>query len=627
MIERNLILFVRPIVLLPSLEFNPRRNFAAQCHRPHFQMSESTPRSGRSGRNNRNGRNRRYSDNRNEPRRNHQERRRDGWFSTKKDIQIDPFAGDQVVDLAPGKLPPSTAAILCFRNDLRIQDNPALNLAATADVIVPLFVFDDYRYGMDRLSPHGFPRSGIRRASFVIQAVQDLAEVFDNLGVPLVVRHGSAPDAVVEAVMAAAKVDNVRNIALVAHRESGWEEARDEKRISRAAREAAEKCNKTFEHHALWSTTLHHPLDLPLNPAGPALPPTFTAYRKIAEANGGTKILPLYSPPESLVGLPAEQQLPKQPVPSLETLGYSRDLPADDSRAVMLFHGGERTGLARIREYVWDKRCIAEYKQTRNKSGVRDASSKFSPWLALGCITPKQIYWQVSEFEEKYGATEDTYWMTFELMTRDYFHWLSMCVGSSLYALNGFSGRGDKASGPVWKSPPITTTQKQQLDAWIAGRTGAPFVDSSMRELAATGFMSNRGRQNVASFLVHDLQIPDWRIGAEYFESVLIDHEVAANWGNWAYLAGVGSDPRAGRKFNVVKQGLDYEPDGEYIRKWCPELESLPVRFVHQPHNLTAEEKEKFSTLAKVYPKPIVSLPSPPSASSHKSKGRVRKRH
>lgn len=619
MIERNLVFFIRPIGPTLPVKSHWGQSYSARCLRPRFEMSGSASRSGR------NGQNRRYSNGRGGSRRNRQERRRDGWFSTKKDEQIDPFVGEPIVEPAPQRLSPSTAAILWFRNDLRIQDNPALNLAATATVVIPVFVFDEYRYGLDNLSPNGFPRSGIRRTAFVIQAVKDLAEKLAKLGAPLVVRHGSAAEAVAEAATAASNLGNINNIALIAHRFAGWEEARDETRVIKAARETAEKHGNAFQFHALWSSTLHHPLDLPLNPSGPALPPTFTAYRKIVEANGGTKILPVVSPPNSLAGLPEHQQLPNQSIPSVETLGYSHDIPKEDDRAVISFPGGEETGLARMREYITEKGCIAEYKQTRNKSGVRDASSKFSPWLALGCITPKQVYWQVSEFEEQFGATEDTYWMKFELMTRDYFHWLSMCVGSSLYALNGFSGRsGRNTSGPVWTSPPMTTTHKRRLDAWIAGRTGAPFVDASMRELSATGYMSNRGRQNVASFLVHDLEIPDWRIGAEYFESVLVDHEVAANWGNWAYLAGVGSDPRAGRKFNVVKQGTDYEPDGDYIRTWCPELDALPARFIHQPHLLSTDEKEKFSSMAKVYPQPIVSLPSPPGASSGARKNNKR---
>ncbi|VDI43894.1 deoxyribodipyrimidine photo-lyase [Mytilus galloprovincialis] len=110
--------------------------------------------------------------------------------------------------------------------------------------------------------------------------------------------------------------------------------------------------------------------------------------------------------------------------------------------------------------------------------------------------------------------------------------------------------------------------------------TGVPYVDANMREMAATGFMSNRGRQNVASFLTKDLKL-DWRMGAEWFESQLIDHDVTSNYGNWLYSAGIGNDPREDRKFNMVKQGLDYDPDGEYVRLWVPELEKIKDGSVH----------------------------------------------
>ena len=105
----------------------------------------------------------------------------------------------------------------------------------------------------------------------------------------------------------------------------------------------------------------------------------------------------------------------------------------------------------------------------------------------------------------------------------------------------------------------------KKFQAWCDGKTGIPFVDANMRELKLSGFMSNRGRQNVASFLVKDLGL-DWRLGAEWFESQLLDHDVCSNYGNWNYSAGIGNDPRENRKFNMIKQGLDYDKDGEYIR-------------------------------------------------------------
>ena len=121
---------------------------------------------------------------------------------------------------------------------------------------------------------------------------------------------------------------------------------------------------------------------------------------------------------------------------------------------------------------------------------------------------------------------------------------------------------------------PEVNTWTQDMDLfkrWTTGTTGNPMIDANMREMAATGFMSNRGRQIVASYLTRDLCL-DWRLGAMYFESILIDHDVGANCGNWTYSAGVGSDPREDRYFNVPKQTKNYDPEHKYIRHWVSEM-------------------------------------------------------
>jgi len=143
---------------------------------------------------------------------------------------------------------------------------------------------------------------------------------------------------------------------------------------------------------------------------------------------------------------------------------------------------------------------------------------------------------------------------------------------------------------------------------WREGKTGFPLVDANMRELAATGFMSNRGRQNVASFLTKNLGI-DWRMGAEWFESVLIDYDACSNWGNWNYTAGVGNDARGFRFFNITKQSLDYDREGKYVKHWLPELAQIPAAKVHEPWKLLPVEQERFGmNLGVDYPQPVVDL-------------------
>ena len=128
-----------------------------------------------------------------------------------------------------------------------------------------------------------------------------------------------------------------------------------------------------------------------------------------------------------------------------------------------------------------------------------------------------------------------------------------------------------------------------------------------MRELLATGFMSNRGRQIVASFLVRDLGL-DWRFGAEHFESHLLDHDVCSNWGNWNYAAGVGSDPREDRYFNILKQGKSYDPEAAYIKIWCPEIAHLPTDMLLNPALINQDARNRFALSTDAYPSQCVRL-------------------
>jgi deoxyribodipyrimidine photo-lyase len=145
----------------------------------------------------------------------------------------------------------------------------------------------------------------------------------------------------------------------------------------------------------------------------------------------------------------------------------------------------------------------------------------------------------------------------------------------------------------------------KMFDLWAEGKTGVPFVDAHMRELNTTGFMSNRGRQNVASFLVKDLKV-NWLLGAEYFESLLIDYDPASNYGNWNYVAGVGSDAREDRYFNQMTQARNYDPHGDFVRLWCKELRFVPGEKVHRPDMLSPAEKKTYRVMD--YPQAVVNM-------------------
>ncbi|MEQ2208585.1 hypothetical protein XENOCAPTIV_007583, partial [Xenoophorus captivus] len=242
--------------------------------------------------------------------------------------------------------------------------------------------------------------------------------------------------------------------------------------------------------------------------------------------------------------------------------------------------------------------AVATYKETRNGLIGVDYSTKFSPWLALGCISPRYIYHQIKTYERERTANQSTYWVIFELLWRDYFKFVGIKYGNKMFQVKGLQGK----SVP-WK------VDMKLFDAWKEGRTGVPFVDANMRELALTGFMSNRGRQNVASFLTKDLGL-DWRQGAEWFEYLLIDHDVCSNYGNWLYSAGIGNDPRENRKFNMIKQALDYDINGEYVRRWVPELGGIRGADVHTPWNLSSAALSHAGvSLGDTYPTPVVTAP------------------
>lgn len=269
-----------------------------------------------------------------------------------------------------------------------------------------------------------------------------------------------------------------------------------------------------------------------------------------------------------------------------------------DAQSAHPFSGGEENGLDRIAHLIRSG-AMSSYKATRNGMLGLDFSTKLSAYLAQGHITARQVHWAMKDFEEGqgegkgiagYGKGENdgTAAVRFELLWRDYMRLCMRKFGHKMFALYGIQPhRKCQDDQPIYKKKwrmihkpngagddPKKTMETFQR--FRSGRTGVGLIDASNRELFCTGYTSNRARQNVASFLSSHLDI-DWRIGAEWYEMLLIDYDVASNWGNWQYVAGVGNDPRQGRVFNPVKQAFDYDGNGEYIKAWVPELRQLKI--------------------------------------------------
>lgn len=473
-------------------------------------------------------------------------------------------------------MPSYQTVLVWFRNDLRVRDNESLFRAVEqAQTIVPIYIFDERQFGTTRF---GFKKTGAFRAKFLLESVANLKQSLQTLGSDLVIRIGK-PEQILREL---ARELNAQ--AIFFSEESTDEELTVERILKRALHECAVKV------HTFWQSTLYHKNDLPF--AIEHLPDVFTQFRKQVEKM--SKVRPTVPAPKKLNPLPPVE---RGELPTLERFGLSA--PNHDARAVLHFNGGEAEALKRLDDYFWKSDSLRRYKETRNGLLGANYSSKFSAWLANGSISPRTIYEEVKRYESERLSNESTYWLVFELLWRDYFRFLSLKYGTRIFKRGGI------------RNKPLALSQdEEKFWAWAEGRTGIPFIDANLRELSATGFMSNRGRQNVASFLVKDLKV-DWRMGAEWFESLLVDYDVASNYGNWNYVAGIGNDPREDRYFNPLRQAAMYDPNGEYVRHWIPELRSLPASFIHEPHKLSEMEAQLYGIeLGKDYPRPIVKIPS-----------------
>jgi deoxyribodipyrimidine photo-lyase len=465
-------------------------------------------------------------------------------------------------------------AIIWFRNDLRLHDNEALATAMQlAPEVLPVFIFDERIFHGE--TNYGFQRTGKYRAKFILESVQDLRNNLKSKGSDLCVRIGKPEEIIAD---------------IARQMECSWvfcnrERTRDEVEVQ----DALEKSLWGIGVELIYTRgkMLFHTQDLPM--PVPHTPDLFTTFRK--EIEGIAKVRKPLETPHRIE--PLSTNIDMGEMPTLLALGHEDFTP--ESRGVMVFKGGETEGIKRLKHYLWETDAVATYKQTRNGMIGADYSTKFSPWLSQGCLSPKLIFHEIAHYEQQRTKNESTYWVFFELLWRDYFRLMAKKYGNRIFL----------KSGPQGKSLPHLKNNQKMFDLWAEGRTGVPFVDAHMRELNATGWMSNRGRQNAASFLVKDLKV-NWVMGAEYFESLLLDYDPASNYGNWNYVAGVGSDAREDRYFNQLTQARNYDPNADFVRLWCPELQNVPGDRAHRPDLLTVAEKRTYKVTG--YPDSVVRM-------------------
>ena len=424
-------------------------------------------------------------------------------------------------------------SIVWFTTDLRLYDNETLVQAIhESDEIIPVYCVDEKHF---QITEFGFKKTGNFRAQFLLESLADLEKSLREMGSGLIVVKGSPETEIYKL----AEKYNAQKV--FAKKQVGHEELVTQSKVETELK----KINTTLETFEI--TTLYHPDDLPFTTK--TIPDVFTDFRKRTEKEA--KVRKSFPSPSTITSPPIEILL----VPTLPELGLENYL--FDCRAAYPFKGGESAGNERVNQYLSETHAIATYKETRNGMIGENYSSKFSPWLALGCISPKMIYHEIKKYESLHVANESTYWLIFELIWRDYFYFMMRKYPTHFFTSNGINKQ------KVAKNNHETTL----FEKWKTGQTENDFINANMIELKQTGFMSNRGRQNVASYLCHDLKL-DWRYGAAYFEQQLIDYDVSSNWCNWAYIAGVGNNPRGVSIFNVEKQANDYDKNKSFRNLW-----------------------------------------------------------
>jgi deoxyribodipyrimidine photo-lyase len=422
--------------------------------------------------------------------------------------------------------------LVWFRNDLRVNDNASLKKACcNNELVLAVYCFDPRHFATTK---YGFKKTEKFRAQFLMESVQELKFNLEAKNISLLV-YFDEPENIIPKLVEDYKIDTVYS-----QKEWTSEEVEVLKNLQDIENLAAIKWVETYDQF------LFHPNDIPYEIED--IPKVFTVFRKKCENE--VTINPTVSIEKQLLSNRVQNTTQ---VPSIQQLGFE-DFEMDPNTAFP-FKGGENEAAKRLENYFWETKNISKYKQTRNGLIGTNYSSKFSAWLANGSVSAKTIYWKLKQYEVEIEANEDTYWLIFELIWRDYFKYISLKHGNKIFHLDGIL-----TNKYNWKF------NTKAFNQWISGNTKEPFVNANMIEIASTGFMSNRGRQNVASFWAKEWE-QDWRIAAAYFESMLVDYDVHSNYGNWIYNAGVGNDPRD-RKFNIQRQAEMYDRNGAFQKLW-----------------------------------------------------------
>lgn len=426
-------------------------------------------------------------------------------------------AAADVSELISGQLPCGMTDLYVFRNDLRLTDNPALAEHASASRILCVYV--------DEPAAPWFQASGVgaQRYRFQRESLRSLQDALRSNGQELLHMRGHLHEVLPPLVSRF----RVARVAL-----ANAPGTREQKSLERL------RAQLSIPVQVHSGNQLYHPSRMA--DWLPTLPQHFTPFREHVESRKPESPGPELQLPPPPEGLVAETIRPPE----------TRPHPA------CAVHGGEKAAWQRLQAWMFRERAIDTYRETRNDLEGLFSSSGLSPWLANGCLSVRTVAAALDSYEQQYGATPSSQHVWHELLWREFFHWRALRDPASLFRRGGERRRLTHC-----------TFEPRSYARWCAGATDYPLVNALMHQLVETGWMSNRGRQIAASCLVNELGI-DWRYGAAFFEKHLVDYDVASNYGNWQYIAGVGADPRGGRHFNLDKQAALYDPEGEFTARW-----------------------------------------------------------
>ncbi|RYF28829.1 MAG: deoxyribodipyrimidine photo-lyase [Chloroflexi bacterium] len=446
-----------------------------------------------------------------------------------------------------------TKTIVWFRNDLRIHDHPALHAAAGKDVL-PVFLLDQTLLTSGRHSAN--------RNRFLIESLKDLRESLKSIGSNLIILDGD-----VQTLIDFSKKHDVTKIHYSIDY-TPYARKRDA-----AVKQLCDDASIDF---------VGYPGRLAVDSVKDIVTKSSQAYKVF------TPFYRNWSEVSRRDVLPAPKQLSAVPqsvaIGSLPTL---KDVADDLHLSPDAAAGGESTARRRMKDFLDND--VTSYINNQNDLGV-DGTSRLSSYLHFGCLSVRELEAQLTDADNQAAFRRQLAW-------RDFYHYVLLH-----YPDNTKQEFQERYRGRAW------TENEDLLKAWQDAKTGYPIVDAAMTQLHKEGWMHNRARLIVGSFLTKDLGI-DWRSGEDHFLRWLTDGDMANNNGNWQWIASVGVDPAPvfRRLYNPSSQQEKYDPDGNYVRRYLPVFKDVPTKYLGKPWEMTDDQQAEYGVqIGKDYPQPVV---------------------